>query len=71
VNINTYNQYFWVFYVIEIVIMLYFIIATVFDTFIVTICLVIIVQYKVLEETFAKIGPHYEPDKKSKLKHLI
>jgi len=70
VDINTYNQYFCIFYVIEIVITLYFIISVVFDTFILSICLVIIVQYEILQEAFASIGNQHELDMKSKLNYL-
>jgi len=70
VNINTFNQYFWIFYVIEIIILLYFTIALVIDTFIISLCLVITVQYETLHKAFASIGNENESDIKGKLNYL-
>lgn len=70
VNTNTFNQYFWFFYTIEIFMTLLLIISTVIDTLILFICLVIIVQYEILQEAFASIGNQHELDKKSKLNYL-
>lgn len=56
VNIRVYNQYFWVFFVIEVLLALYFLLAILIDFFILSICTVIIIQYVILAETFAIVG---------------
>lgn len=66
VTINTYNQYFYFFYVVEFGIITYFAYNILVDNFVICICLIIATQYKILTQAFINIGrqeKHYIDDK--------
>jgi len=57
VTINTYNQYYFVFYAIEVILAFFILYNSILiDTFLVSFCWVIIAQYEILTEAFGNIG---------------
>lgn len=56
VTVNTYNRYFYCFYVVEFGIIIYFAYSLLVDNFVVYIGLVIVIQSKILTQAFVNIG---------------
>lgn len=57
VTINTYNQYYLVFYAIEVILAAFILYNSILiDTFLVSFCWVIIAQYEILTKAFENIG---------------
>lgn len=66
VTTNTYNQYFYFFYVVEFGIIIYFAYSILVDNFVVCTCFIIATQYKILTQGFKNIGrqdKHYIANK--------
>lgn len=71
VTINIYNQYFYLFYGVEFVIITYFAYSILVDTFVVCICLIMTTQYKILTKAFAIIGRQNKPNTLNKTNSKI
>lgn len=55
VSIYTYNKYFYIWYAVEVVAAGYFCFSTIIDTFLVSLCYILITQYEVLAQSFGNI----------------
>lgn len=64
VSIHIYNQYYYVFFGIEVIVGIFQLYSSVLiDTFLVSLCWVLITQYEILKNAFENVGNEYELQK--------